>query len=349
MTAVGTTVGRARRRGIKPPAEFRNDPVVWAAWLYYADHMTQEEVAAALGTSRATVVNLLQEARDREVVTTAIAPRFFESVAISRALRERFGLGKAVVVPHDDGRSPDYERIGRAGACVLLDMLAPDETLGVAWGRTVLALANALPVRARPGVTVAQIVGSATGTYEFSPELCTSNIAARLSARALNLHAPGIVSSSAVREVFMREPALMEQFAIVRGSTTLLFGITGMHAASVPLRCGYLQAAEAADYASLGAVAMLAGRFLALDGSPVRGDLDRRIIGLDLDEIRDIPERICVAGGADKVVPLHAMLRGGFATTLVTDEATARALLRQTEPATVIALGRRNVPGRGEG
>ena len=50
------------RRKETPP-EFP-DVVTWAAWLYYIDQMTQIDVAKAIGVSRASVVNYLQEARE---------------------------------------------------------------------------------------------------------------------------------------------------------------------------------------------------------------------------------------------------------------------------------------------
>jgi DNA-binding transcriptional regulator LsrR (DeoR family) len=49
------------------PAEF-DDAVVWAAWLYYENQLTQNEIAQMIGVSRATIVNYLQEARQRGVV-----------------------------------------------------------------------------------------------------------------------------------------------------------------------------------------------------------------------------------------------------------------------------------------
>ena len=50
------------------------------------------------------------------------------------------------------------------------------------------------------------------------------------------------------------------------------------------------------------------------------------MVGISLEEIRAVPERICVAGGPDKVEAVAAALRGGYATVLVTDEDTARGL-----------------------
>src|SRR5919108_4153217 len=139
------TPSRVKRSTLSPPPEFVGDPIVWAAWLYYEERMTQEEVADRLGVSRASVVNFLQEARDRGVVTIAVAPEHLQTVRASRELSERFDLSSCVVIPDDGGRQPLHERIGRAGARLLTEILEPNDILGVSWGRTVLALSAALP------------------------------------------------------------------------------------------------------------------------------------------------------------------------------------------------------------
>src|SRR6185437_7803891 len=104
----------------------------------------QEEVAEQLGVSRASVVNFLQEARDRSIVTIAVASEHLQSVRIARVLSDRFRLSSCVVVPEDDGRMPAFERVGRAGARLLTEILESDDVLGVSWGRTVLSLSAAL-------------------------------------------------------------------------------------------------------------------------------------------------------------------------------------------------------------
>ena len=93
---------RAKRRDMATPVEFGGDPVVWAAWLYYEERMTQEEVAERLGVSRATVVNVLQEARDRGIVTIEVSPRHLQSVRLSRTLCELYGLEKMWGAELDD-------------------------------------------------------------------------------------------------------------------------------------------------------------------------------------------------------------------------------------------------------
>jgi DNA-binding transcriptional regulator LsrR (DeoR family) len=328
---------RVRRDALTPPAEFGGDPIVWVAWLYYEENMTQEEIARTLGISRGSVVTMLQDARENGVVTISVAPQHLQTVGLAREIMHRHGIGECLVIPGDGARIPAHERVGRAAARLLMERLRPDDVLGVSWGRTVLALSQAMQAKVLPGVSVVQITGSAIGTYQFSAELCASNIANRIGGRCVYLHAPGILSNREMKKMLMREPTLIEQFRIMGTCNKIIFGVGSVAASSTPFDTGFLSPEEAAPYLAKGAVAVLAGRFVDARGRAVSGELDDRMIGMTVQEIAKIPERICVAAGHDKSEPIHALLVGGYVTTLVTDEETARTLLAATP-------GRRRLP-----
>ncbi|MBW4024391.1 MAG: sugar-binding transcriptional regulator [Proteobacteria bacterium] len=321
-----------RRDALTPPVEFGGDPIVWVAWLYYEEGMTQEEIARLVGVSRGSVVTMLQEARENGVVSISVAPQHLQTVGIARAIMERFGVRECLVVPGDGGRLPEHERVGRAAARLLVDRLRPDDVLGVSWGRTVLALSQAMTPKVLPGVSVVQVTGSAIGTYRFSAELCASNIANRIGARCVYLHAPGILSNREMKRMLMREPTLIEQFRIMSTCNKIIYGVGSVAASSTAFDTGFLSPEEAAPYLAKGAVAVLAGRFVDARGRAVSGELDDRMIGMTVREIAKIPERICVAAGPDKVEAIRALLVGGYVTTLVTDEATARNVLATAAP-----------------
>jgi DNA-binding transcriptional regulator LsrR (DeoR family) len=323
---------RVRRDALTPPVEFAGDPIVWVAWLYYEEGMTQEEIARALGISRGSVVTMLQEARENGIVSISVAPRHLQSVGLARAIMQRYGIGECLVLPGDGGRAPAHERVGRAAARLLVERLLPDDVLGVSWGRTVLALSQAMQPKVLPGVSVVQVTGSAIGTYGFSAELCASNIANRIGGRCVYLHAPGFLSNREMKRMLMREPTLIEQFRIMSTCNKIIFGVGSVVASSTPFDTGFLSPEEAAPYLAQGAVAVLAGRFVDARGRVVAGELDDRMIGMTVQEIAKIPERICVAGGYDKAEALRAVLVGGYVTTLVTDEQTARDVLSAAPP-----------------
>jgi DNA-binding transcriptional regulator LsrR (DeoR family) len=301
-----------RSRPTSAPLELGLDAVMAAAWLYYHDGLNQADVAEIIGVSRASVVNYLQEARDRGIVRVVLAPEREAPIDLAYSLREKYRLTGCLVIPDDGGRTDASWRIGSA------------------WGRTLLALSQTIPeTSAVNDLSVVQIAGSMLATYELSPELCTSNIAARIGARCVNLHAPALISRPEVRDLILREPAICEQLRIIHACNRVVFSVAGVEAGSTLLHSGLVNAAEMKSYVKHAAVGVVAGRFIDADGEPVSGFLDERFIGIGLPELKRIPDRLCVAGGPQKTRILRAALVGGYVTTLVTDERTGRALMNE--------------------
>jgi DNA-binding transcriptional regulator LsrR (DeoR family) len=326
---IGTIDGsrpKSKPRAIAP-AQFACDPVLWAAWLYHHDNLTQNQIANVMGISRASVANYLQLAKEQNIVSISVRPDLVQQIEISRELRRKFGLRNALIIPGDGGSAKPAQRIGAAGAAFLLQLLRPRDILGVAWGRTVLALSRVLPIQSRPELTVAQLVGSHGDEEGFSAEQCTLNIATRLGARCISIFAPAIVGRPELREMLMDDPSLREQFATVRACNKALIGVCTVKRNSLIFEARLFSEDLSREYISKGAVGVICGRFFDRKGIPVLGSADNRMIGLTLEELRRIPCRIAVAGGPEKTEAMLGALRGEYITDLVTDEATARSLL----------------------
>jgi DNA-binding transcriptional regulator LsrR (DeoR family) len=79
-----------------------------------------------------------------------------------------------------------------------------------------------------------------------------------------------------------------------------------------------------------GAVGDIGLRYIDAYGRPVDLEIQERVIGLTVEQIRDIPRVIGVAGGEAKIEVIRAALRGQILDVLVTDHGSARALLAET-------------------
>ncbi|WP_165498261.1 sugar-binding transcriptional regulator [Siculibacillus lacustris] len=322
-------------RGAKPsvtprPGEYQCDPLLWASWLYHHDEMTQSQIADLMGVSRATVVNYLQQAREQHYVKVVVRPELLNTIDLAQRLKSAFGLGECMVIPSDGGLRPPSERIGRAGAQYLDQELSNGDVLGVAWGHTVLALAENLPEKIMPESSVVQVIGSQRGAYDgFTAEECVAFIARRLHARSINLHAPASLSSAALRDALLLEPTIQEQFTRIRSCNKLLFGICTVKTNSLVFASGLISVEESKYFIAKGAVGVIAGRFYDAQGKWIRGTMDDRMIGITLDDVLKVPTRIAVAGGPDKTDAILGALRGGLPTALITDEPTARNILNR--------------------
>jgi len=305
-----------------------DDIVVETAWLYYEQGLNQTEIAGALDVSRATVVNYLQEARERGYVQVRLAPAAFTGHRLAMALRETFGLAAAYVLPDMDGAAPDTAaRVVRGAADWLPSLLAPGDRLGVAWGKTIYDLAEALEPRPIEDLTVLQLVGSMATPYGFSADVCSSNVARKFSARCVNLHVPAILSEARIARTLREEALIAAQLEAMNGFNKTLFAVGSCAEDSHVVSSGVATRQELAWYLGQGAAGVLCGRFIDRAGTPIRGPLDDRMMGVDLDRLREREAGIMVSTGADRVTAALAAIRGGYVTHLVTGQADAEAML----------------------
>ena len=290
-------------------------------------HRNPLRVLFCLGVSRASVVNYLQEARDRGLVSIQFDQKSISETVISKSIIAKYGLASCVVIPKAVGQANLAERLGVAAGRVLHGMLNSNDVIALAWGKTVLAAAQSIPHSELENLTVVQVVGSFHSTVEFSPEFCTSILANRLNARCMNFLAPAILTSKQLRDDLLKEEVLINQFNAIKSARVIVFGIGELEPESTVVSTGFLKEAAIKNYLEKGAIGTILGRMIDQNGQQIYTEIDDRMIGVTLDEIKDIPCRLAVAGGPQKVEVVRATLKGKYPTHLVTDYETAKALL----------------------
>jgi DNA-binding transcriptional regulator LsrR (DeoR family) len=72
-------------------------------------------------------------------------------------------------------------------------------------------------------------------------------------------------------------------------------------------------------------------RYFDREGIAIRDEVNYRIMGMELEQLKMIPRVIAISGGSEKVSALRAALRGNLINVLVTDDRTARALLQDED------------------
>lgn len=305
--------------------------VVEAAWLYYHEGLNQSVIAERLGVSRATVVNYLQEARTKGYVKTALADSVFTEHHRALELSKRFGLQASYVVY--DGRDDDetLKRVARGAAEWLPQLLAPSDKLGVAWGQTIYKVAEACETNRAFDLEVIQLVGSMLTPYGFSSDSCSTILADRLSAKCVNLHTPAILTSDALAENLRNEPIIKSQLDRIATCNKAIFAAGSCDIDSHIVSSGIATLDDLAAYRNAGAVGVICGRFVDCDGRPVAGDLNNRIMGVELENLKGLDLGLLVSIGKEKVKPMLAAIRGGYVTHLVTSLSTAEIMLASTE------------------
>ncbi|MBO6541251.1 MAG: hypothetical protein JJ969_17840 [Rhizobiaceae bacterium] len=313
----------------KRPLHFAGDVIRTAAWLYYGAGKTQNEVAEALGVSRQTAAGYLAEAKNAGYVSITLSQDILERNALSEALRTRYGLGAAHIVPSSQSLTDERRHVGRAGADVLCELATSGMTIGVSSGRTLSELAAQLRPLHLEDATVVQVSGSSIDPSAHSPEICASTVAAALGAGCLNLLAPTYLTTESLCAALYAEPPLARHFGVVAKADLLVFGIGDLSPDTVFEQPGYFDATQREAYLAAGAVGIAFGRFFGPDGSETEGPLRKRTIAIDFATAAQIPIRLAVCNGTHKARAVKAALSAGLVTHLVLDTALAKLLVEE--------------------
>ncbi|MEO1745563.1 MAG: sugar-binding domain-containing protein [Pseudomonadota bacterium] len=320
----------ARRAG-RP--DHGDDIIIEAAWLYYEDGLNQNDIAERLGVSRATVVNYLQEARERAYVRISLSQDAFSGHRLAVALKEALSLTDVIIMPDADEVSATARRVARGAARWLPQLLSPGDRLGVAWGKTIFDVAESIEPSAIADLTVLQLVGSMATPYGFSADVCSSYVARRLSADCVNLHVPAIFSTSELAARVRDEALIANQFDAIGHVNKTLFAVGSVLPDSHVVSSGVAKRDELRWYVDRGAVGVLCGRFINADGGHVDGPLDARMMGVAPDAMRAPEMGMLVSVGPERVAAAIAAVRGGYTTHLVTHQSSAEAMLAHIQRA----------------
>jgi DNA-binding transcriptional regulator LsrR (DeoR family) len=301
------------------------------ARMYHEGGIRQPQIATELNMSQARVSRLLRQASEIGVVRTVVALPPGVYTDLEERLQEKFGLRDAVVVDADGARGQVIPALGAATAQYLHATLMGGEVLGVSsWSATLLAAAQAMPARTSSRLDrVVQIVGGhGDPSVQVQANRLTGDLAAVTGARPVLLPAPGLVSSPALRRALVKDPAIGDVLRSWKELDLALVGIGSLEPSPLLRQSGNaLTEGEQDQLRGAGAVGDVCLRFFDADGAFLSTPLDQRVVSIAPADLRHVPRRVGVAGGASKFRAIRAALRGGWVNVLVTDLDTARGLV----------------------
>lgn len=307
-----------------------------AAWLSYVGGYTQAQIADRLGVSRVKAHRLIAAAHDAGRVKVFVEGTPAECIALEDRLINRFGLTTCAVVPtlheYDEGTAETLAALGSAGARFLLQFLEKSgpALIGVGHGRTLSSLADRLPHVSRPDVRFMSLLGSLTRKAAANPFDVIYRLAERTHAEGYFMPVPLIADTEADAEVLLAQRTVQQAMQLARESELCVVGIGDVGPHALFKQIGMLTPKEYEELAAHDAVGEVLGQFLDIQGRLVDCEINRRSLGLHLE---DLPGRqvVAVAGGLEKVNAILATLRSGFLTGLIIDEATAFQAISRSE------------------
>lgn len=298
-------------------------------WQYYVNELTQAEIAKFLGVTRLRVNQAIQRAKSAGAIKVQIESSLVPCLDLQDRLRERMGLTRAFVAPAHP-QSYDFHRpVGAALANYVIDHLQNGlwEKIGVSWGLTLQNTIERMPRLSCPDVEVISVIGGTSRGETFNSFGIASGFAARLGARYSLLAAPIFLSDEVKRSAFLSQKIFETHFRKFHDLDAVILTASDISPRSYLISTGLPDDMTPETLIRSGAIGDVVGRFLDINGNIVSEKIDALTIGIDLDVLRKVPERILAAAGPHKTDIIRAVIAKGLATTLITDDVTARLLL----------------------
>ena len=331
---IGVSSRPGDRHGSGPVSaerETRTRDALRAAQMYYLQNLTMEAIARELRISRSTVSRLLSHARSTGLVEIKIKSAADRAPALEREISSRFGV-QAKVVPVAEGVSPaqTLQRVAVQAAHLIGPMIDSDAVVGVAWGSTLTAVSQYLPVKTTHDSTIVQMNGA--GNFRTSGITYASEILQRFGnaygARVVQFPVPAFFDHTETKEAMWQERLVKRVLDLQARMNIAIFGVGSMDA-GVPSHVyngAYLDDEDLDDLLAEKVVGDVATMFYRADGTWDGIKLNARSTGPDLEKLRQVPRRICVVSGEAKTTGLLGALRAGLVTDLILDENSARRL-----------------------
>ena len=304
------------------------DDAARAGWLYYVAGNTQDQIATKLGVSRQSAQRLVSLAVAEGLVKVRIDHPIAQCLSLAKDLTERFGLAFCEVVPSDPGSNSTTLGVAQAVAAEIERWLSKSEpiVLAMGTGRTLKAAVEQLPSIDGPQHKVVSLTGNIAPDGSAAYYNVVFTMADTVKSRSFPMPLPVIASSKAEREMLHAQAMIRPTLELAARADVTFVGIGELGPNAPLVLDGFVSEAELLALRKAGAVGEIVGWAFDADGALIEGITNDRVASAPIpDRSRSLV--IAAAMGRAKLLAIAAAIRGGLVNGLITDEATAKALL----------------------
>jgi DNA-binding transcriptional regulator LsrR (DeoR family) len=306
----------------------RLDEAARAGWLYFIAGHTQDEIAKMLKISRASAQRLVSLCLAERLITFRLEHPIAACMELAARLKDAFKLAYCEVVPSDAAAPQSVAGIAERAANMLESMLRGDKPviMALGTGRAVRAAVERVSPIDRPNHQIVSLVGniSADGSASFFDTV--GRLADVTRSRHYPMPLPFLMSSEKERSHMLQLEPISKVRALAVKADLRLVGIGQMDQNAQVLVDGFVTRQELFDMMRRGAAGELTGWAFDAEGRIIDGGTNRRLTSIP-PRVPATALTIGAAVGKAKVSAIRAALKGRLINGLITDEATAGAIL----------------------
>jgi len=313
----------------------RLDQAARAAWLAYVQGLTQDEIAGELNVSRQNVQRLIALATSMGLFKFRLDHPLSECLVLGQKIRERYRLRHVEVAPGSRKRDDDGLSASVFTGRYIENLLTQKVplVLGLGTGRTLRAAVAHVPSMEQPQHKIVSLVGNVAPDGRATPYDVVMRLCDRVGAQCYPLPMPVITDTAEERALLQSQRGFRALTQLAENARTWIVGLSAINWNSTLRLDGFIDESELTEIMEAGGIGEILGWAFDYDGKPITTKFADRLTAIRL--AAPIPAHrtiIAAAAGREKVPAILAALRGSLINGLITDEATALAILESPAP-----------------
>lgn len=299
------------------------------AFLYYKENKNQEEISKIMSIARPTISKLISEAKDLSLVDFKIKYPWRDR-ELEKKIINKFNIKEAIVIECLNNSDEEIiEEIGIAAANYFSNLIDKVKNVGISWGQSLSSMIEKLNTKNSSVINIIQMIG-ATG-YEnknYDGPLLAQYLSKKLNSQCLMIHAPLVVGSKDIAKSLMNDNNIKNILKKISNLDIAFVGIGCVELKNNSLyKTGYINEEELNKIKNAGAVGDICAHFYNINGEELDIDINNRVIGAKLSDLKKIKNVVGVASGLIKSNAVYSALIGKYLNTVIIDSELAKSLL----------------------
>ena len=297
------------------------------AWLYYVEGMTQDEIVNQTGWSKSKVLRVLAASRLDGTVQIRVTTNLSKCIELERALEERWGLARAIVIPEPQDQIQTQSILGAALGAYISENVSSHMTIGLGWGKT---LTGALPFIVSPkveGIRVLSMLGGLTRVSSVNPSEFAWRVADKLDAECYLLTAPVFAPDLTTKAALIEHSGIKEIFMQARSLDMAIVSVGALAPHSAFVEYGLLSKDEMSSLHAAGAVGDVLCHFVNEEGNVIHHPVNDRVMSINPEQLNAARNMVLVSGGSHKFKIVRAAIKLLRPKVLIVNERVAEHLV----------------------
>ncbi|MGC1494204.1 MAG: sugar-binding transcriptional regulator [Sulfitobacter sp.] len=314
-----------------PKSKDRPDKLEMAAragWLYYVAGNNQDEVARKLGVSRQSAQRLVATAVTENLIKFRLDHPIANCLKLAEQLQEKFDLSLCEIVPSDPEVPGFLTGVAIAAATEIEKRYKSKKPsiIALGTGRTLRTCIEQMPKMHCPQHHTVSLVGNMLPDGTATAYNIVVRMANRIGSQHNPMPLPVLVRNATELPVLQAQEPVLRTLELCAKADVTFVGIGHIDETSPLVMDKFISLEESHALVETGAVGEIVGWAFDANGDVIEGLTNDRVSSAKL--VRSNPHAfIGVAVGQDKTRAILGACRGRLINGLITDEATAAAVL----------------------